>query len=150
MSSLLVKKVRILTKKASQIRVSQIRVSQIRARQIRVSQIRASQIRASQIRASEISSNHRELHGGIFVRSILVERWKALEKNNPQLLGRHKKTFSARNCCSTSTTDSNVLETPENTKSETGLSITVSSWDIQVGRRSVPAGVCSQDYYSAG
>ncbi len=43
------KKVRILRKKATQIRASQIRVSQIRA----------SQIRASQIRATEISSNHR-------------------------------------------------------------------------------------------
>ncbi len=38
-----------------------------KARQIRASQIRASQIRASQIRASEISSNHRELHGAIFL-----------------------------------------------------------------------------------
>ncbi len=71
------KKVRILTKKvsqirASQIRVSQIRVSQIRARQIRASQIRASQIRASQIRASEISSNHRELHGAIFIECFLL------------------------------------------------------------------------------
>ncbi len=56
-----VKKVRILTKKATQIRVSQIRVSQIRA----------TQIRASQIRATEISSNHRELHGAIFDRGTL-------------------------------------------------------------------------------
>ncbi len=55
------KKVRILTKKATQIRVSQ-----IRSRQIRASQIRASQMRASQMRATEISSNHRELHGAIF------------------------------------------------------------------------------------
>ncbi len=33
----------------------------------KASQIRASQIRASQIRATEISSNHRELHGAVFV-----------------------------------------------------------------------------------
>ncbi len=32
-----------------------------------MTQIRASQIRASQIRATEISSNHRELHGAIFL-----------------------------------------------------------------------------------
>ncbi len=60
------KKVRILTKEATQIRASQIRASQIRVSQIRASQIRPSQIRASQIRATEISSNHRELHGDIF------------------------------------------------------------------------------------
>ncbi len=50
------KKVKILTKKVTQIRASQIRVSQIGA-----SQIRVSQIRASQIRATEISSNHLKL-----------------------------------------------------------------------------------------
>ncbi len=52
------------------IRVSQIRASQIRASQTRASQIRASQIRASQIRATEISSNHRELHGAIFLSQL--------------------------------------------------------------------------------
>ncbi len=49
-----VKKVRILIKKATQIRASQ---------------IRASQIRTSQIRATQMSSNHRELHGAIFFHS---------------------------------------------------------------------------------
>ncbi len=53
-------------------------MSQIRAGQIRASQIRASQIRASQIRASEISSNHRELHGAIFVLSLWG--WKILTR----------------------------------------------------------------------
>ncbi len=48
----------------SEIRVSEIRVSEIRGSKIRVSEIRVSKIR--------ISSNHRELHGAIF---LVVERW---------------------------------------------------------------------------
>ncbi len=63
------KKVRILTKRESQIRV----------RQIRASQIRASQIRVSQIRATEISSNHRELHGAIFWREMLLNMMKVFD-----------------------------------------------------------------------
>ncbi len=47
--------------------------------QIRASQIRASQIRASQIRATEISSNHRELHGAIFLYSQLQKRLPCLQ-----------------------------------------------------------------------
>ncbi len=48
-------------------KVTQIRVSQVRVSQIRASQIRATQIRVSQISTTEISSNHRELHGAIFL-----------------------------------------------------------------------------------
>ncbi len=92
------KKVRILTKKASQIRarqirVSQIRASQIRASQIRASQIRASQIRASQIRASEISSNHRELHGAIFIVDRRVSRERRV---GPEGCGRKGATSGVK------------------------------------------------------
>ncbi len=62
------KKVRILTKKASQ--------------------IRASQIRASQIRASEISSNHRELHGAIFLQRLVHLSTLAAERNT-DISGHH-------------------------------------------------------------
>ncbi len=44
-------------------------MSEIRVSEIRVSKIRGSEIRGSEIRVSEIriSSNHRELHGAIFL-----------------------------------------------------------------------------------
>ncbi len=53
----------------SEIRVSEIRVSKIRGSEIRGSEIRGSKIRVSEIRVSKIriSSNHRELHGAIFL-----------------------------------------------------------------------------------
>ncbi len=65
----LVKKVRIFdkNKKVSKIRVSKIRVSKIRVSEIRVREIRVREIRVSEIR---ISSNHRELHGAIFMRCL--------------------------------------------------------------------------------
>ncbi len=65
---ILSKKSKNFDKKRTQTRVSQIRVSQIR-----VTQIRASQIWVTQIRATEISSNHRELHGTIFIRSTSMK-----------------------------------------------------------------------------
>ncbi len=46
--------------------MSEIRLSKIRVSEIRVSKIRGSEIRVSEIR---ISSNHRELHGAIFLTS---------------------------------------------------------------------------------
>ncbi len=48
----------------------EIRVSKIRVSEIRVSEIRVSEIRVSEIR---ISSNHRELHGAIFLRPMIHE-----------------------------------------------------------------------------
>ncbi len=94
-----VKKSKKKDKKVTKIRVSKIRVSEIRVSKIRVSEIRVREIRVSEIR---ISSNHRELHGAIFVQtrfclcmpdtrrtnSILIEPlkpiphhcWKSLRK----------------------------------------------------------------------
>ncbi len=51
----------------SEIRVSEIRVSKIRGSKIRGREIKVSKIRVSKIR---ISSNHRELHGAIFLHPI--------------------------------------------------------------------------------
>ncbi len=58
----------------SEIRVSKIRVSEIRVSEIRGSEIRGSEIRVSEIRVSKIriSSNHRELHGAIFVSYMML------------------------------------------------------------------------------
>ncbi len=62
-------KIRVSEIRVSKIRVSKIRVSKINVSEIRVSKIRLSEIRVSEIRVSEIriSSNHRELHGAIFL-----------------------------------------------------------------------------------
>ncbi len=53
-----------------------IRVSKIRVSKIRVSEIRGREIRGSEIRVTEIriSSNHRELHGAIFISDVLLAR----------------------------------------------------------------------------
>ncbi len=71
--------------RGSEIRGSEIRGSKIRGSKIRVSEIRGSEIRGSEIRGSEItvskirvskiriSSNHRELHGAIFVMCSAVQ-----------------------------------------------------------------------------
>ncbi len=62
-------KIRVSEIRVSKIIVSEIRVSEIKVSEIRVSEIRVSEIRVSEISVSEIriSSNHRELHGAIFL-----------------------------------------------------------------------------------
>ncbi len=49
---------------------------------------KATQIRASQIRATEISSNHRELHGAIFL---------AVKKQNITIPSDSNKTLGLKN-----------------------------------------------------
>ncbi len=65
--------IRVSEIRGSEIRGSNIRVTEIRVREIRVREIRVSRIRVSEIRVSEIriSSNHRELHGAIFLHDMV-------------------------------------------------------------------------------
>ncbi len=54
--------------------MTEIKATKIRATEIKTTEIRATKIKATEIRAtkSRILSNHRELHGAIFLRETLV------------------------------------------------------------------------------
>ncbi len=97
-SKISVREIRVSKMRVSKMRVSKIRVSKIRVSKMRVSKMRVREIRVREIRVREIriSSNHRELHGAIFVQceTDSVKRSKMIFSKTFEMSTRKRSWFT--------------------------------------------------------